>query len=572
MIWRISLTFVVLISAISVIRGLTTNCHSECRSCALYNDRTACTSCNNGTLALLNNDYGYCTNRTCSELGGLLSVENSTGITKCFLGGYCPNGYYATTANRCEKCDSSCGDCFGANATHCLTCSAGKVLNVSSESAYGGNCIEPTACNDTLIGQPAAVCGKNGTCDTSCQTCVGPLADHCTACKDTTKMLSIQNNAGTVGWGLCTDTVALSRKYYSFGYNPSSIVGQFKCHWTCQGCVAENDRFACTGCAANAYLNVISEVNGAPVGNCKPTCESPNEKALIIGNKKLCSGNGTCPLNYTGMINYSGGVCSRNGTCDSTCGLCNGTTASDCTFCPNWGDWLKLKAADATSGTCGGFATGSNFTAYGKLYLHATECTAPFTKADGLMCKIETCNVANCITCGSSANLCWKCASGYLLRTDNVEGICVQSCASGYVATADNKMCVKCHSDCTSCAEGIAFDQCKTCAGGKILATDAPSSCLTSCPAGLYNNGGVCRASTPSSGGSDEESGTPGWYVGAIIIGIVSMLAFFGFVGYMILEWRKEGAGSAESKPEIKQEPKLAAPVMEPKKEDKKVG
>ena len=40
-------------------------------------------------------------------------------------------------------------------------------------------------------------------------------------------------------------------------------------------------------------------------------------------------------------------------------------------------------------------------------------------------------------------------------------------------------------------------------------------------------------------------SGTPGWVIGAIIIGVISMLAFFSLLGLMIFAWKCSNKGNA---------------------------
>jgi hypothetical protein len=66
------------------------------------------------------------------------------------------------------------------------------------------------------------------------------------------------------------------------------VTNQFKCHWTCQSCAAENDRFSCTGCSNNSYLSVMGTIGGlTPVGYCKPQCKN-SEYNLVIGQKKFC--------------------------------------------------------------------------------------------------------------------------------------------------------------------------------------------------------------------------------------------------------------------------------------------
>ena len=565
MIWRI--VVIGFLATLSLATSLTVGCHSDCKACTSFNDSSACLSCTKGILVLVNNDYGYCSTKTCSDLSGLSYTETSTNVSKCFIGGYCPSNYYHPVGeSRCAACDKSCSDCFGPNSTDCLTCPSGKLLNIS-DNAFGGNCIDTSKCNATILGSNA-ICGNSTVCDSTCGSCIGTKAEHCTVCKDATQVLAVKNSIGTLSWGPCLTSLSMNRDYYAFGISPNVITSQYKCHWTCQACVAENDRFACTACSDNAYLNVISELNGAPVGNCKPTCANSGELSLKLGKRNYCSGSGACPLNSTGKVLKGNGTCSVSQACDISCGLCEATGSADCLSCSNWGDWLKMNT-NATTGTCAAFSTtGANFTAYGKLVIYPAECSAPYTKANGTMCISDTCKASNCAICGSTDSLCWKCSSGYSLQTSsksNVEGTCVSKCVDGYFQTTDQR-CIKCHDSCASCTEGLAPDKCQTCVSGKVLSGDAPASCASACPTGLSNRGGVCRSSGPTPIDEGVSSGTPGWYIGAIIIGVFSMLSFYGFVTYIVIDWRKGLAPAASEPKEVRKEPEAA----EQKKEEKK--
>lgn len=111
------------------------DCGASCKSCEGAADN--CTSCEEGLL-----------------LDGSQCVET------------CPDGKRATLYT-CEDCNSTCRTC---DATGCLTCLDGLLLN--------GVCVEacPTGYVDDLEGNCTAIC------DVSCASCSGPSSSECTAC------------------------------------------------------------------------------------------------------------------------------------------------------------------------------------------------------------------------------------------------------------------------------------------------------------------------------------------------------------------------------------------------------
>jgi len=569
MFWRILSVFLIL--SFTFIYAADKGCDSTCKTCNLFYDSAACTSCNGTLQVLVNNDYGTCVNKTCSELNGL-ELKDSSG-TKCFIGGSCPNGYYASQGS-CVACDSSCVDCIAGGKEDCLSCPSGKTLNLGDKE-FSGSCIDSTACtnNGTLFGDKA-VCGKNGTCDTSCATCLGPLAAHCTSCKDANNVLNIENIVSGISWGTCSATVNLKRKYYNFGMNPSSTKAQYKCHWTCKGCVAENDRFACTACAAGTYLNILSELNGAPVGNCKPECEGNDVRTFTAGTSQFCTSNtGSCPFNSTGKIGYANGACTSNIQCAQGCGVCSDSAADQCLYCSSQDSWLKL-TTNLTSGTCGAYDATLNFTAYGKYASFPGTCQSPYTNVENRMCTVSNCTVANCEVCGTDPNTCWKCKQGFLIQStdkSHIEGTCVATCPTGYAMSSTTGRCLKCHKNCATCDEGLVPNKCRTCAGKLLLVENAPAACVENCAFGMTSSNGVCVSGgsnpepnpnpNPTPNPVDEGSTkTPGWYVAAIIIGIFSMLGFIGFMIYIVIDFMKNSP-PAEAQSAKEPQPNLQPPL-----------
>ncbi len=210
--------------------------------------------------------------------------------------------------------------------------------------------------------------------------------------------------------------------------------------------------------------------------------------------------------------------------------------------------WLSV-SANTSVGTCTSSVTiSSKFSAYGKLLVHPSSCLSPFTNSTGFVCQTPTCTAANCQFCGSSATACWKCSSGYVALGDP-EGSCQlnssssstsSSCSTGYALSETGERCAKCYSTCARCSAAYSPYQCLTCSGSQVV-DSPPSYCTSACPTGKTANGdSVCITPTTDRFGGNLpaiESDDGHWYAGAIVIGIVSMLGFFTFVGYLIIKW-----------------------------------
>ena len=273
------------------VRLLEVGCDSSCKTCAIANDSSACTSCNSGSVFYVNDDYGPCRTDDCATYGGYWYAAKS----KCLIGGGCPTGTYLSVKT-CNSCPSSCKDCFGGESTQCLSCPSGKTLNL--ESDVGGSCIDSASCKQTLYSNNLLCATQAANCSVNCSACYSSLATNCRTCNGIGSLLQVENYVNVSdGWGSCSSTVAFDRKYYRFGYNPGNGTQQFKCHWTCQSCVAENDRFSCTSCSSLAYLYIVAYVRNRPVGYCKPACSASTDYKLEIGTRKYCA-SGTITISH----------------------------------------------------------------------------------------------------------------------------------------------------------------------------------------------------------------------------------------------------------------------------------
>jgi len=292
MIWRLSLVLLLLHSCV---KAFDVGCDKMCKTCAILADPYACTSCTDGLrlLVLVNDDFGNCdTVENCAAMGGLVITSSK----KCFIGGSCPPGYFKNSTN-CISCHTSCKECFGPGSNECLVCPEGKSLSL--DNGIGGTCIDKTTCKNQSFANGALCAESSANCATGCGTCYSSSSSQCRSCNETGLQYLVENYINSnVSWGSCSASITLKRMAYTFSFDPKSALVQFKCHWACKSCVAENDPLACTSCSNSAYLNVITELGGVPVGNCKPTCVNSKERSLTLGGRKYCSSLGTSFCSY----------------------------------------------------------------------------------------------------------------------------------------------------------------------------------------------------------------------------------------------------------------------------------
>lgn len=94
-------------------------------------------------------------------------------------------------------------------------------------------------------------------------------------------------------------------------------------------------------------------------------------------------------------------------------------------------------------------------------------------------CNISLCrqcsNATNCITCDPY--------SGAFLA----DGLCIFNCPTGTYRSMAEARCLPCASTCSIC---VNSSFCVTCKSGLAL---FQGSCVQSCPAGFYNDSGICK-------------------------------------------------------------------------------
>lgn len=87
----------------------------------------------------------------------------------------CPAGYYMDSGtSTCKACAASCLTCSGANDTDCKSCYAQAQLSGSAPSS----CV----CVSGTSPKPNTANCAAGSCDVTCKSCSGSMANQCTAC------------------------------------------------------------------------------------------------------------------------------------------------------------------------------------------------------------------------------------------------------------------------------------------------------------------------------------------------------------------------------------------------------
>ena len=234
-------------------------------------------------------------------------------------------------------------------------------------------------------------------------------------------------------------------------------------------------------------------------------------------------------------------TCTATTNCTATtCALCN--TANDCAVCKDPKSWVQIDS----QGSCVATAPATyKIIPWGRYEAYSSSCLSGYSLS-GSYC-IMPCTSSTCATCGSSGTLCTSCTGTNIISPTgrSVEGTCTLStCSTGLVLTADGNRCSTCDSSCTTCTEGYSLSQCSTCSNSTLLQSTAPSYCVSSCPSGSHASGVVCVPNQSSSSSSNDNTG---WYVGAIVIGCIAMLAFFAFVIYILIAWKLEDTTSSSA-------------------------
>ena len=226
-----------------------------------------------------------------------------------------------------------------------------------------------------------------------------------------------------------------------------------------------------------------AQCGGCPLENCAlcdPSCETcdaagPSDCTSCPSGEFVS--DGVCiPCNECGEGTFEAEACSADSDavcppCDSSCEMCSGPTAADCTSCSD-GQFMEHGACETCNSCEGGYVVEA--------------CTANEDT------ECSDCD-PSCGSCsGPGVSDCTTCANGFL-----EDDVCV-SCSvcegstfpSVPCSSINDTECSDCDESCSTCT-GAGPDQC-TCGGGEF-ASDSGCSPCSECPPGSFT-GTECGA------------------------------------------------------------------------------
>ncbi|EAS05248.2 hypothetical protein TTHERM_01364620 (macronuclear) [Tetrahymena thermophila SB210] len=482
--------------------GKCQKCHSSCKQCSgnLYNQ---CSSCYDGSVLLSDN--------TCFT---------------CMVN----DGYYLDKSNNCNQCHYSCKTCNGGLDSDCLTCKGNFVLDSLSKKCICkiNNCItcssDGSICEKCIEGYAGADClecnkvtlGKyieNNTCkdcNSSCKTCVGPLATDCIECKreaykvdPSSKLCQCAinncqqcNTEGTEclkcigGYAKKEGQCIFCDEQNGFFIDLNNICQ--KCHSSCLKCNGPNEN-NCLQCKNSGFkLDLATSKCICTIENCVQCSEDGQSCQKCIDNytyvNKVCT---LCDLNNGYYL--ESGICKK---CDESCGSCLGPTKYDCKTCVQkdfkYDPKQKLCVIENCKTLSGmncvdcqdGFVLNKNQCIFcdtsNQKYIQNNSCLQCHescktchgpSERDCDVCQIAlfekdknnnnicSCAIKNCKSCSSDGSKCLECLDNYVNKNDSCQ-FCDEQ--NGYHFNKISNKCNKCHESCKTCY-GPSDAECKEC-------------------------------------------------------------------------------------------------------------
>lgn len=503
-------------------------CHTSCKECTSSGSQN-CTKCDTKSYLFLppgpsacsiscNLDYypddstGECKKcdqscASCSDSGSnsCLSCKNNTylqnltGPSQCLSN--CPEHTYPDNkTNICQKCDTSCNECFDYNFDKCTKCYSKYYLVLPP-----GPSLCSVSCN---IGYyPDDSSNECKKCDESCENCLGLGQDNCSSCLNGSYLQELK------GPSQCL----INCPNHTYPENKTNICT--KCEATCKEC-SSSAKESCTECYPKTYLL-------APPG--PSSCDS------------------SCNSGY-----YADDISNECRRCDQSCKECSEEGPNQCFSCPQESYLQNLVGPSQCLGGCPNHTYPDNQTNIcqkcdpscdecflsgnygcrkcflGKYLLYppgpsiCLDICFPGYYPDSIFNECKLCDIS-CKECVSSHNSsCIKCNQGTYLLSIPGPSFCVNKsscpmnnyanlisnqcelcdvscltcsngskydcllCSGAYFYDEINLSCEKCHSSCLSC-NGPNFNSCLSCFPGKLLQNiTGPSSCENICPQGYY--------------------------------------------------------------------------------------
>ncbi|KAL4456253.1 hypothetical protein ABPG74_014214 [Tetrahymena malaccensis] len=489
-------------------QGMCLLCSQNCLQCTSASN---CTVCSQGYISI----KGVCQlcNFKCSSCFGLNETQCYSCISPYYL--YqstcqltCPDQFFKQTItdssnvqqNICQKCNSSCFNCFGTGDNQCKSCINGYFVtsqNTCSQcSQLCGTCSQSsTLCTSCPLGQflsnqtcvqtcPPGFYGSDQDnqchqCNSPCSTCTGSGINQCTSCLKSYFYSS----------GQCLPCHPNCSSCYGFQSN--------ECY-TCQLGMQQQGN-TCTSCGDGNYydslLNSCQQCNpvcqtcyGASSSNClscqsgkylyQSTCNICPSSCSSCQSQTMCT---SCANSFSLLtLSFSNQICVQDCPqgmivnsfqqcqCSNNCNLCTIDPASllvSCTKCSAQNYVIDLftkgnQFACIDSSTCQGFIDIQSNSC-----VQSCSSTTPFVDFVAKQCIQNSCPQNTVILYVSG------------------QGQCLSTCPKGYYANSQ-QICSPCHPLCSICT-GPQPDQCQGCVQN-ILYHPVISTCSDSCLIG-YN-------------------------------------------------------------------------------------
>lgn len=354
----------------------------------------------------------------------------------------------------CEpRCDSQTCSLLCDSSSQCGGCDLKNYYNIS-RFAIRTDCTPKIGCFDSRSFMfPNNTCGS---CDVSCNTCVGSSKYQClscfpgmfyhiedsscdTYCQDTVDSSIIMQGSTNIAWCFPSVKECPYGNYTSlYPYPDASSPCTHACSTNCETCYGSADN--CTSCSNNlilfnnkcvdvcpqgyyygldttvtGYRKTCNPCSGGQCINCNLPCARYNCK---LPRCQSCLLNNTCEKCILGYFIYKGAcvdICPTGFFGNNDTGLCQ------------------------ELGVC---------SAYCRVCSSNEGCTECFI---GFMVSNHDCIACNstCSECSGDRNFCTSCRNNSYLQKE--DGMCVEKCKAGTFGNILTKTCDKCSPTCVEC-------------------------------------------------------------------------------------------------------------------------
>lgn len=461
--------------------------------------------------------------RTCNGMGacGTAAAGTECGAYPCTVAGcakpcaadaecgaqsYCAMGICNVKKTNGDACAvaTECGSGFCADGVCCQTACTGACLSCSeSDTGQKSGSCQPVAAGkdpaDECPTDPAAMCGRDGTCDGkgACRK-----YDAATTCADATCTGTMFNPARTCANGVCTAGTAVDCKQAA-----CSTAG-------CQtSCTKDAD------CASSAYCAGTSCAARKANGTACTTGNECSSKACVDGVCCETACTGLCYSCANAKTGQASGKCApvTAGTdADNECAALANTTCGTEGSCDGAGACKKwAKGTQCAAGMCN---TAGNFVS-ARTCDGVGTCSAATTDT----CSPNVCAATGCVrTCTKDTDCVANnyCASGTCKAKKNGGAACGANneCVLGFCAdgVCCNNACTGACMSCKAADNGMAADgTCANVSAGKDPANECAAG-TTTCGLDGTCGGGKCRfaptttscAGTVCTNGNNNSSAT----------------------------------------------------------------